>query len=73
MIQKIQGPRSERSFYPDGGFSMPPINIVKVNTSKAGVKRMVIEQGKALKYDEQIFENIRKSMPTGWQNPYLCY
>lgn len=71
--ETIKGPRSERNFYPDSGFSLPPINIIKINTSRTGIRKMVIDQGHPLKYDETIFEDIRKAMPTGWQNPYLCY
>lgn len=72
-VATIKGPRKEKSFYPDGGFKLPEIDIVKISTSNRGVKRLIIEQGKPLKYDEQIFDSIRKAMPTGWQNPYLCY
>ncbi|MGB3467594.1 MAG: ABC transporter substrate-binding protein, partial [Cyclobacteriaceae bacterium] len=73
QTETVKGPRGERNFYPDGGFKLPAIDIVKIKTSRSGIDRMVIGKGQALKYDETIFDDIRKAMPSGWQNPYFCY
>ncbi|SMO60178.1 ABC transporter substrate-binding protein [Gracilimonas mengyeensis] len=72
QTEHIKGPRGERNFYPDSGFVLPEVNISKVKVGRAKVDKQVIGQGKRLAYNNLIFDDIRKSIPSGWQNPLFC-
>ncbi len=70
--EKVRGPRGERNFYPESGFSIPEIDVLKVKTSNTSIDRLVVESGKGLLYNESIFKDIREATPSGWKNPYMC-
>lgn len=73
LLQKehIRGPRGERNFYPDAGFVLPEVNITKVHSSGT-ITKDIITKGKRLAYNDLIFDDIRKSVPSGWFNPFFC-
>lgn len=68
----IKSPRGERSFFLDSSYSTPLINIEKIGIGDNSIHKVVIEQGRSLKYDHSIFTEIHQENVTGWQNPYLC-
>lgn len=68
----VKSPRGERSFYLDSGYSTPLINIEKIGIGDNSIHKVLIEQGRSLKYDHSIFTEIHQENVTGWQNPYLC-
>lgn len=70
--QTIKSPRGERSFYLDSDYSVPIIDIEKVTLANKNVTKIVIEQGRAMKYNDFIYEEIHRENVTGWQNPYMC-
>jgi branched-chain amino acid transport system substrate-binding protein len=68
----INGPRGPRNFYPSSGFALPVTNIIKVSTSASKIHKIILDQGKGLRYDAQVFEKIHNESVSGWQNPFLC-
>lgn len=70
--ESIRGPRGERNFYPESGFSLPVIDVISVKTSLKRTYKTVISQGKGLKFDSGQFKEIHEGNVSGWQNPYLC-
>ncbi len=70
--QTIRSPRGERSFYLDSSYALPVIDIEKVDVQNRQVKKIVVEQGRALKYNHAIYDEIHSECVSGWQNPYLC-
>lgn len=74
LLQKeyIMGPRGERNFYPQSGFSLPVTDVISVKTSSDKIFKTVIAQGKGLKFDSAEFQEIHENAISGWQNPYLC-
>ncbi len=69
---KVVSPRGERNFNLDSEYTLPTIDIEKIEISNKMVKKIVVDQGCSLKYDNDVFESIHKENVTGWQNPYLC-
>jgi branched-chain amino acid transport system substrate-binding protein len=74
LLQKeyVMGPRGERNFYPQSGFSLPVTDIISVKTSLNKIFKTVIGQGKGLRFDSAEFKEIHEGTISGWQNPYLC-
>ncbi|MES2112206.1 MAG: ABC transporter substrate-binding protein [Bacteroidota bacterium] len=74
LLQKeyIAGPRGERNFYPQSGFSLPVTDIVSIKTSVNKITKTIIAQGKGLRFDADAFREIHEGTMSGWQNPYLC-
>lgn len=70
--KSIDTPRGEVNFYPKSGFALPTIDIQKVIFSQNSVSKIVINQGKGLKYDNQVFNEIHQENISGWYNPYFC-
>lgn len=70
--ETIRSPRGERSFYLDSSYSVPVIDIEKIETGDNLVRKFIISQGRALPYNNIIFETIHRENVSGWQNPYLC-
>lgn len=70
--EHITGPRGERDFYPDSGFTLPEVNITSMNSSSGSINKNIIAKGKRLAYNHQIFDDIRKAVPSGWFNPLFC-
>ncbi|MDP4202760.1 MAG: ABC transporter substrate-binding protein [Bacteroidota bacterium] len=70
--ETVRSPRGERNFYLDSDYAIPTIDIEKIEVKKQLVNKMILAQGKALKYNHYIFEEIHRENVTGWQNPYLC-
>jgi branched-chain amino acid transport system substrate-binding protein len=68
----IQGPRGEKNFYPLSGFALPTSNIIKINTSGNNIHKIILDQGKGMRFDAKEFEVIHEESVTGWQNPFLC-
>lgn len=70
--ETVKSPRGERNFFLDSNYSTPIINIEKIELGNNIVRKMVIGQGRSLKYNHEIFAEIHNECITGWQNPYLC-
>lgn len=68
----IKSPRGIRNFYADDNYALPIIDIEKISIHNKVVHKIVIEQGRALRYDSVVYEEIHKEHVSGWQNPYLC-
>ncbi len=70
--ETVKSPRGERNFFLDSNYSTPIIDIEKIEIGNNIVRKMVIGQGRSLKYNHEIFNEIHSECITGWQNPYLC-
>lgn len=70
--QRITSPRGERSFYLDSDYSTPNITVEKLLLNGNGFKKIAVEEGRSLKYNDQIFGRIHEENISGWLNPYLC-
>ncbi|WP_158538735.1 ABC transporter substrate-binding protein [Chitinophaga skermanii] len=70
--QAIRGPRGERNFHPQSGVAVPNTQIIKINLTNNRIQQMIIEQGRGLSYDANVFENIHTHSISGWKNPFLC-
>ena len=70
--QTIKSPRGERSFYLDSEYALPTIDIEKVSMTGKRVTKLAIEQGRAMKYNHAIYDEIHRENVSGWQNPYMC-
>lgn len=68
----IQGPRGEKNFYPLSGFALPSSNIIKINTSNNQIHKIILDQGKGMRFDAKELEVIHEGTVSGWQNPFLC-
>lgn len=68
----IKSPRGVRNFYADSNYALPTIDIEKISIKNKIIHKIVIEQGRALRYDHAVYEEIHKEHLSGWQNPYLC-
>jgi hypothetical protein len=70
--ETIKSPRGDRNFFLDSDYSTPIISIEKINTGNNLVRKMIIGEGRSLKYNHSIFNEIHNECVTGWENPYLC-
>ncbi|WMJ72347.1 ABC transporter substrate-binding protein [Cytophagaceae bacterium ABcell3] len=70
--ERIQSPRGEISFDLNQSFALPVIDIEQIDISNKRICKMVVEQGKALEYNNQVYEHIHRENVSGWQNPYLA-
>jgi branched-chain amino acid transport system substrate-binding protein len=70
--ETIKGPRGERNFYIDSEYATPVIDIEKIETASQQINKIIVAQGKALKFNHYIYDEIHRENVTGWQNPYLC-
>jgi hypothetical protein len=68
----INGPRGEKNFYPSSGFALPAANILKITTSKNKIHKIILDQGKGMRFDAKELEAIHQGSISGWQNPLLC-
>jgi branched-chain amino acid transport system substrate-binding protein len=68
----VQGPRGEKNFYPLSGFALPTSNIIKINTTNNQIHKIILDQGKGMRFDAKEFEVIHEGAVSGWQNPFLC-
>lgn len=46
----IKAPAGEKNFYPSSGFA-PASNIVKINIANNKIYKIILDQGKELRYD----------------------
>ncbi|SHN37850.1 ABC transporter substrate-binding protein [Mucilaginibacter sp. OK098] len=70
--ESIRGPRGERNFYPQSGFSLPITDVVRIKTTTNKIYKTVVSQGNGLKFDSANFKAIHEGCLSGWQNPYMC-
>lgn len=68
----INGPRGEKNFYPASGYALPPTNIIKISITGQKINKIILDQGKGMRYDAAAFEVIHNNSVSGWQNPFLC-
>lgn len=68
----IHGPRGEKNFYPHSGFALPLSNIIKIQTSGNNIHKIILDQGKGMRFDAKELEVIHEGSASGWQNPFLC-
>ena len=71
--KSVRGPRGERNFYPQSGFALPTVDLLKIKLNGSLPQITVVNQGKGLIYSAEVFSKIHKESVSGWQNPYLCY
>lgn len=70
--ETIKSPRGDRNFFLDSDYSTPLISIEKIAIGNNQVRKIVIGEGRSLKYNHNIFSEIHNECITGWENPYLC-
>ena len=70
--ETVKSPRGERNFFPDSNYATPIIDIEKIEIGNNSVRKMIIGQGRSLKYNHEVFSEIHSECISGWQNPYLC-
>lgn len=68
----IQGPRGAANFYPASGFALPQPNIVKISISGNKIRKIILDQGKGMRFNAKELEVIHNESTSGWQNPFLC-
>jgi len=68
----VTGPRGERNFYQGAKLNLPEIEIEKISIQKNNPLKIIIDQGKAMPYNDAVFNNIHNQCVSGWENPYLC-
>ena len=68
----VTGPRGERNFYQGAKLKLPEIEIEKISIQKNNPLKIIIDQGKAMPYNDAVFNNIHNQCVSGWENPYLC-
>lgn len=68
----INGPRGARNFHHDLSLAAPTIDIEKVILKNSKTTKIVVDQGEALRYNNEAFTNIHVQSVSGWKNPYLC-
>jgi branched-chain amino acid transport system substrate-binding protein len=51
---------------------MPEIEIEKITFQSLNPLKIIIEQGKAMPYNDSVFNDIHNLSVSGWENPYLC-
>ncbi len=68
----IKGPRGEKNFYPASGFALPLSNIIKITTSTNKIRKIILDQGKGMRFDANELAVIHDGSASGWQNPFLC-
>lgn len=71
-IENIKGPRGKRSFFLNSEYATPIIDIEKISIGNNKINKICIDQGKAMQYEHETYQNIHKENISGWQNPYLC-
>jgi branched-chain amino acid transport system substrate-binding protein len=50
----------------------PTIDIEKIVFKNNKTTKIVVNQGEALKYNNEAFTNIHVQSVSGWKNLYLC-
>jgi branched-chain amino acid transport system substrate-binding protein len=68
----IDGPRGEKNFFPLSGFALPSSHIIKITTTGNKIHKIILDQGKGMRFDAKELEVIHNENVTGWQNPFLC-
>ncbi len=68
----VRGPRGDKNYFPQSGFAIPDSNIIKITTSNKDIRKIIVDQGKGLRYDAKEFQEIHEQSVSGWQNPFLC-
>ncbi|MFB6456209.1 ABC transporter substrate-binding protein [Chitinophaga sp. Hz27] len=68
----IKGPRGDKNFFPQSGFALPDSNILRISTSGKTIRKIIVDQGKGMRYDAKVFSEIHENGVSGWQNPFLC-
>jgi branched-chain amino acid transport system substrate-binding protein len=68
----VTGPRGVRNFYLESKLNMPDIEIEKITFQPLKPLKIIIEQGKAMPYNDSVFNDIHNLCVSGWENPYLC-
>lgn len=68
----IDGPCGGKNFYPASGFALPAPNIIKITTRNHHIHKIILDQGKGMRFDAKELEEIHNGSVSGWQNPFLC-
>ncbi|MBV8255974.1 MAG: ABC transporter substrate-binding protein [Chitinophaga sp.] len=68
----VRGPRGDKNYYPQSGFALPDSNIIKISITNKHIRKIIVDQGKGLRYDAKEFQEIHEQSVSGWQNPFLC-
>ena len=67
----IKSPRGEHCFSYHSKHSTPIVDIEKVSIGNR-IKKVVVEQGRAMPHNHATFDAIHYENVTGWLNAYLC-
>jgi branched-chain amino acid transport system substrate-binding protein len=71
--QTVKSARGIRSFYHGSENSVPVIDIEKIEFNGLHtINKIIVNQGKALQFNNRAFDEINRENVTGWLNPYLC-
>lgn len=70
--ERLHTPRGERNFHLDSAYATPAIEIEKIHIQNNKAQKIAVAEGKALPYENIIYESIHKENVSGWLNPYLC-
>ena len=68
----VTGPRGVRNFYLGAKLNLPDIEIERITFQPLKPLKIIIEQGKAMPYNNSVFNDIHNLCVSGWENPYLC-
>lgn len=68
----IKGPRGEKGFHPSTGLGLPVSNIVSINTTANKINKIILDQGKGIRFDDTTLKCIHDDCISGWLNPFLC-
>jgi len=68
----VTGPRGVKNFYLGAKLNLPEIEIEKISIQNRDPLKIIIEHGKAMPYNDAVFNNIHNHSVSGWENPYLC-
>ena len=68
----VVGPRGKKNFLIDNKEHKPDNEIEKISVQNSAYSKWVIENGKAMDYNHEVFMDIHNNCISGWKNPYLC-
>ncbi|MBC9933038.1 ABC transporter substrate-binding protein [Chitinophaga qingshengii] len=68
----IRGPRGEKGFHPSSGLGLPTSHLVKINTTANKINKIILDQHKGIRFNDDTLQAIHDGCVSGWQNPFLC-
>lgn len=68
----VKSPRGVRGFSMDKQVLTSTINIEEIKMSSVVSTKTILGTGKAMNFNNEVFERIHTQNVSGWKNPYLC-